>query len=89
MNRGAALKVSAQHKCIMVQQGSQAVLTASHCLQGTQRSSGEKPHFFQWLAAGGWPSSKNYFQESILSTIILVLGVSSYFPHRQNGQSQS
>lgn len=28
----AALEVSAQHKRVVVQQGSQAVLTASHCL---------------------------------------------------------
>lgn len=32
VNGCAALEVSAQHKCIMVQQGSQAILTASHCL---------------------------------------------------------
>lgn len=35
MNGRAALEVSAQHECIVVQQGGQAVLTASHCLWGT------------------------------------------------------
>lgn len=34
VNGSAALEVSAQHKRVMVQQGSQAVLTASHCLWG-------------------------------------------------------
>lgn len=32
VNGCAALEVSAQHKRVVVQQGSQAVLTASHCL---------------------------------------------------------
>lgn len=32
VNGCAALEVSAQHECVVVQQGSQAVLTASHCL---------------------------------------------------------
>lgn len=76
----AALKVSAQHKRVVVQQGSQAVLAASHCLQGTQEK-GVRSHSFsggEWL--GGQPRSTNYFQESILSsTVILVLGSAATF----------
>lgn len=34
VNGCAALEVPAQHKRVVVQQGSQAVLTASHCLWG-------------------------------------------------------
>lgn len=45
VNGCAAFKVSAQHKCIMVKQGSQAVLTASHCLQGTEVKVVKKPLF--------------------------------------------
>lgn len=75
----AALKVSAQHKRVVVQQGSQAVLTASHCLQGTQEK-GVRSHSLWWRVAGGQPRSTDYFQESILSsTVILVLGSAATF----------
>lgn len=42
------------------------------------------------LGAGLLAGSKNYFQESvIMSTVILVSGISSYISDSQNSRSQS